>query len=280
MTHLLERSPAARVTHRIAEGLARHVLMRAYEVSDDFYWRRYEAPQRWHDLAGIVEYSPDFLAVTRDGAEPVYLLTLRAASNAVLRRVRIRLKVKKGGCIHQEELTVDRLDSVPVRQALMEIPLKPKRLKRTKGVKLGDVYIKLVEATDSDGADLIRGRKIATIFGPTCTVSALDHYEQRWGQYWNIDQMTLARQLIKNLWYRRIVQSAGQLWRPLRLRRALYWLLTNPAALAVQFWAGNLRSARGLQRQIREVEHATPVTAHRAPVPQAQRHPGAVSALA
>jgi hypothetical protein len=280
MTHLIERSPTARVAHRIFEGLARHVFLRAYEVSDDFYWRRYEAPQRWQDLAGIVEYSADFLAVTRDGAEPVYLLTLRAASNAVLQRVRIKLKVKKGGCIHQEELTVDRLDSVPVRQALMEIPLKPKRLKRTKGVKLGDVYIKLVEATDSDGEDLIRGRKIATIFGPTCTVSALDHYEQRWGQYWNIDQMTLARQLIKNLWYRRIVQSAGQLWRPLRLRRGLYWLLTNPAALAVQFWAGNLRSARRLKAQIQQSECANPLAAGRPSATQSSQDPGAVSAMA
>jgi hypothetical protein len=198
----------------------------------------------------------------------------------VLRQVRIKLKVKKGGRIHQEELTVDRLDSVPVRQALVEIPLKPKCLKRTKGVKLGDVYIKLVEATDSDGEDLIRGRKIATIFGPTCTVSELDHYEQRWGQYWNIDQMTLARQLIKNLWYRRIVQSAGQLWRPLRLRRGLCWLLTNPAALAVQFWAGNLRSARGLQQQVKHAETTTAVATHCEPGAQSPQDAGAVSAPA
>lgn len=252
MIAIPELAPVARVAEALADKVTRRLFLRAYEISDDAYWRRFEAPQQWQNLGGIVEYSDAFLAVTRDNAEPVYLLSLRAASHAVLRRVSVKLKVKKAGQIYEEIITIDHLDDVPVRKALLEIPLKPKRLNHTKGAKLGDVYIKLREAIDSDGEDLVKGRRIATIFGPTCHVSALDHYEQRWDQFWNTDQITLARQLIKSQWYRRLVQSAGQLWRPLRVRRLLYLMLTNSAALSVQFWAVNLFGAKGLMQQVAE----------------------------
>ncbi len=250
MKQLLDKSPVARAGQKLAEVVTRGLFLRAYEISDDAYWRRFEAPQRWQSLGDIVEYSEGFLAVTCDNAEPVYLIGLRAVSHALLRRVSVKLKVKKGGELYQETITIDRLDDIPVRKALTQIPLKPKHLSRTKGAKLGDVYIKLVEAIDIDGEDLVAGRRLATIFSPTCSVSALDHYEQRWGQFWNTDQITLARQLIKNRWYRRLVQSAGQLWRPLRVRRLAYWMMTNQAALSLQFWMGNLFGARGLMRQV------------------------------
>jgi hypothetical protein len=248
--------PVVRAAEAMTDKVTRRLFLRAYEISDDAYWRRFEAPQQWQSLGGIVEYSDAFLAVTRDNADPVYLLSLRAASHAVLRRVSVKLKVKKAGQIHEEIITIDRLDDVPVRKALLEIPLKPKRLNHTKGAKLGDVYIKLREAIDSDGEDLVKGRRIAAIFGPTCQVSGLDHYEQRWDQFWNTDQITLARQMIKSQWYRRLVQSAGQLWRPLRTRRLLYVMLTNSTALTVQFWAGNLFGAKGLMQQVAESQRS------------------------
>ena len=237
----------SRLFTRGIRGLTRRLFLEAYEVSDDTFWRQQAEPHRWRSLGGLVEFADDFLAVAQEEDESVYLATFRAAAHADLKCVVLKIKVKKHGAIHEQRIHLDRLTTVPVRKALDGLPLRPKRAKSNRGAKLGDVYIKLVTAIDSDGVDLVGQQKIATIFGPTCTFSSVHRYARRWGQYWNVDEINRAKQLIKNDWYRRLVQSVGQLWRPLRLRRTAYWLLTNPLALSVTFWSHNLLHARGLR---------------------------------
>jgi hypothetical protein len=250
MSDMIKRSPVARMSNQAAGWVTRQLFQSAYRLSDDAFWQQRQEQTRWQSLGELVDFCVDFMAVTQEGAKPVYLLTLRSGSHALLRRVTVKVKVKKRGKLYQQSITVDNLGYMPVRKALNGIPLRPKRLHSTKGVKLGDVYIKLVEAIDADGEDVILGQRFASIFAATCTVSSLSHYELRWGQYWNVDQINLAKQQIKNFWYRRLVQSAGQLWRPLRFRRLLYWLLSGPLSLSISFWSGNLFSATALADQL------------------------------
>jgi hypothetical protein len=259
MSDITDRSPVARGLSQVAGWMTRQLFQSAYQHSNHAFWRQPSVSPRWQSLGDLVDFGVELLAVTEHGAKPVYLLTVRSGSHALLRRVKLKVKVKKRGQLYQQTVTIKQLDYMPVRKALNKIPLRPKRLHSNKGVKLGDVYIKLVEAIDADGEDLVMGRKLATIFGATCTTAATSHYELRWGQYWNVDQINLAKQQIKSLWYRRLVQSAGQLWRPLRLRRLLYWLLSDPLSLSIAFWSGNLFTGSAIAEQVSPGREAKPL---------------------
>ena len=242
------------LAQKIAGCFTKKFFLSAYEVSDDAYWQRHGTERGWQSLGGVIEYLPEFLAVTQDDDVPVYLMTFRAAPNVDLKRVRIKIKARKSGDTHQQEMSIDRLCRTPVRKALTEIPLRPKPSNGAQGRKLGNVYIKLVEAVDSDGVDLAKGKKIADIFIPTRKDSTHQRYAKRWGQYWNVDEINLQKHNLKSRWYRRLVQSAGQLWRPLRGRRAAYWILTSRLGLSVAFWSQNLFDARGIQASVAHVE--------------------------
>ncbi len=243
-----------RIAQSVADVVTRRLFLAAYEVSDDAYWRNCATRHEWRSLGGIIEFSPDFLAVSDERSTPVYLMSIRAASNTDLKRVSIKVKAKKSGVIHEHQITQDSLCGVPVRKALSSIPLKPKSSKGADWHKLGDIYIKLSEAIDSDGVDLVKGKKIADIFPSTGTDSAPHSQVERWGQYWNIDAINVRKDDIKTRYYRELVQSARQLGRPLTLRRMGYRLLTGRLGLAVAFWSQNLWNAEDLRISISRAE--------------------------
>jgi hypothetical protein len=230
------------------------MFLAAYEASDDAYWRRHATQCEWRSLDGIIEYSPDLFAVPGEGTAPVYLITIRATSNTDLERVAIKVKAKKSGIIHQQEITQNQLCGTPVRKALTAIPLKPKSSKVADWHRLGDIYIKLSEAVDCNGVDLVKGKKIANIFPSTSTDSAPHGHVERWGQYWNVDEINVEKENIKTRCYRELVQSAKQLGRPLTMRRTAYRLLTSQVGLALKFWSQNLWNAEGIRASIARAE--------------------------
>lgn len=237
-----------------ADWLTKKLLLSAYEASDDAYWRRQATQCEWRSLGGIVEYSPDLLAVPRDQASPVYLITIRSTANVDLRRVKIKVKAKKSGIIHQQGITQHQLSSTPVRKGLSAIPLKPKSSKTDDWHELGDIYIKLTEAVTDDGTDLVEGKKIADIFKSTGTNSPPGCQVERWGQYWNVDEINAEKENIKTRYYRDLVQSARQLGRPLTVRRAAYRLLTGRLGLSLTFWSQNLWNAECFRASITQAE--------------------------
>ena len=252
---MINVSISPRVIDGILGWFTKKLFLSAYQASDDAHWQRQGTHGSWQSLGGVVEYLPDFLAITQDEEDPVYLLTLRAAPNVDLKRVTVRIKASKAGGIHQQDISVDRLCSIPVRKAITEIPLKPKRSNTTQGHKLGNVYIKLVEAVDNNGFDWVKGRKVAEIFSPTYMGSAHHRYAKRWGRYWNIDEINLAKHQLKTGYYRKLVQSAGQLWRPLRGRRVAYSILASDYGLCLAFWSRNLFGAKGIHASIEQDDH-------------------------
>ena len=243
-----------RVVRAPADRLTRKLFLAAYEASDDAYWRHHATQCEWRSLDGIIEYSPDLLAVPSEQAAPVYLIAIRATSNTDLERVAIKVKAKKSGIIHQQEITQHQLRGTPVRKALTAIPLKPKSSKVAGWHRLGDIYIKLAQAVDCDGVDLVKGKKIANIFPSTSTDSVPHCQVERWGQYWNIDEINVEKENIKTRCYRELVQSAKQLGRPLTMRRTAYRLLTSQLGLTLTFWSQNLWNAEGVRASIARAE--------------------------
>jgi hypothetical protein len=111
-----------------------------------------------------------------------------------------------------------------------------------------------VEAVDRDGVDLVKSKKIANIFPSTSADSVPHRQVERWGQYWNIDEINVEKDNIKMRCYRELVQSARQLGRPLTMRRTAYRLLTSHLGLALTFWSQNLWNAKGIRASIAQAE--------------------------
>ena len=247
-----------RILHRVAqapaERLTKKLFLSTYEASDDAYWRDHATQYEWRSLGGIIEYTPDLLAMPSERAAPVYLIAIRATSNTYLERVVVKVKAKKSGVIHQQEITQKQLCGTPIRRALTAIPFKPKSSKGDGWQKLGDLYIKLVEAVDCDGLDLVKHEKIADICPLTGTDSVPHREVERWGQCWNIDKINAEKENIKARYYRELVQSARKLGRPLMMRRAAYRLLTSHLGLTLLFWSQNLGNAEGIRTSIAQAQ--------------------------
>ena len=240
------------VAQAAADTLTKKLFLSVYETCDDAFWRRHSNRCEWQSLGGIIEYTPDLLAVPGERAAPIYVIAIRAASNTDLERVAIRIKTRKSGVIHQQEIMLNKLCSDPVRKALSAIPLKPKLSIDAGWHKLGEIYINLVEAVNCDGVDLAKDKKIAHIFRSTGTDLVLHNQVERWGQYWNLDEITVEKRNIKTRCYRELVQSAKNLGRPMTLRRTAYRLLTNHIGLNLIFWSQNLWNAKGIRTSIEQ----------------------------
>jgi hypothetical protein len=244
---MVDRNHASPIFRRPLDWLTKRLFLSAYEASDAFFWRHHGSHGRWRDLGGLLEYDPKFISLKPTGAPAVCLVSLRATGGATFKRVVLMIKVKRSGVILQERLCLDGLGSQPVRKALSIVSQRPDRPSGNPTRKLGEVYIKLVEAIDGEGADLANGKKIGEIFRPTCTDSPYQPYVRRWNRFWNIEEFNAEKQKLKNLWFQRLVKPAGQLGRPLTARRTVFRLLTNELALSLQFWSQNLSHARQLR---------------------------------
>lgn len=227
--------------------LTKKLFHDAYKVSDEAYWRSHAEQHEWRSLGGIIEYSPNLLAMPRDGRPPEFVILLRTTSQTALRRLTLKIKVKKSGTIVEQIIRLEHLDQVPARKALSAITAKADSSTTVGRYRLGDVYMKLVEAIDIDGIDRRNGRRIADIFPATASNSEADHDRLRWGQYWNVDLIDFEKENIRSHLYHDLVYSARKLGRPLTARRIAYRLLTSGPALNGTFWTRNLFNATGMR---------------------------------
>lgn len=242
------------VTQEVADSLTKKLFLAAYEASDNVYWQHHANQCEWRSLDGIIEYCPDLLAVCCKSETPHFLIAIRAMAKVPLNRVVIKVKAKKSGIIHEQKITHDHLCTIPIRKALTAIPLKQTSSKGADRNNLGILYIKLAQALDHNGTDLVKGRKVAQIFPPSRTESTPRRQVESWGQYWNTDAIILEKERIKARYYRELVQSAKSLGRPLRMRRLFYRLLSSDLGLTLTFWAENLWDAKGIRNSIAQAQ--------------------------
>jgi hypothetical protein len=138
-----------------------------------------------------------------------------------------------------------------VLKTLPGIPWVPalRRSDRTASPK-GSLYIKLLEAVDANGRRVAKLKMPSEIFRPAWTETPPFDLKERWGQCWNMELMEKDRQRLMNQWYSKLVKPAGQLWRPLTFRRALYALMTKGPAMSLAFWSRNIVCAKGLRASV------------------------------
>ncbi|MGD1982541.1 MAG: hypothetical protein PVF93_01395, partial [Chromatiaceae bacterium] len=94
MSDITDRSPVARGLSQVAGWMTRQLFQSAYRHSNHAFWRQQSGSPRWQSLGDLVDFGVELLAVTEHGAKPVYLLTVRSGSHALLRRVKLKVKVK------------------------------------------------------------------------------------------------------------------------------------------------------------------------------------------
>ena len=223
--------------------LARKLFLPAYKASDERYWQRRLSECQWRSLGNIIEYSPDFFSATGKGKYPVLLIAIRSKTDTHLKRLTIKVKAKKSGVLYSQSIRQSHLDRVPVRKAVTVLPLQSQEQNATGRHKLGDFYIKLEEAVDGSGVDLINGKKIAEIFSASVEDAGVENDVRFLDQYWNVDAIDHEKENIRTHHYRRLVHSARQNGRSLALRRMAYRLVSSRLGLSLAFWHQNLGSA-------------------------------------
>ncbi|MDJ0740339.1 MAG: hypothetical protein QNJ91_11510 [Gammaproteobacteria bacterium] len=234
----------------LIDPLGKQLCLATFRASDDAFWRRQARQRDWRRLGGIVEYTPELLAVTTRDGSTAYVAAFRAPARVMLKRVVIRVKTKKGDTIHQQSITLKGLGRNPVCMALTAIPAPSKPREDSGWHRLGDVYIKLVEAVHDNGTDLVGGNKIAEIFAASCGRTDAHGLTERWGRYWNIDAIRREKEDLSAAYYRDLVLEPRRDKRPLKLRRLAYRLVSSSTGLSLAFWSRNLGHAAGLRASL------------------------------
>jgi hypothetical protein len=231
----------------IVSGARKRLFLAAYQASDRRYWEHRESRSDWHRVGAAVEYDSQLIAVRADAGSPVCLMNLRTVTGLELRCVKLKVVAKTAGVIYQDTIVIERLGHMPVTKALTGIPL-PVDADRIRASRLGgEIYIKVVSAVGHDGSDLVAGKKMADRFRPTLRECPNDEYVECCDQYWNIDEIHHEKQNLRHQWFKKILQPAGQLWRPLTVRRIVFWAFTNACALELGFWSKNLFNAKQIR---------------------------------
>lgn len=253
------------VLNQLSESIERRLFLAAYRASNTAHWLRQPEHAGWRPLGRLIEYDTQMMTLDSDDGEPLCLLNLRSRRGHSYDRVTLKISVKKAGTIHQDTVTVRQLDRSPATVALPALPVKRGPSGRPHSRPFADVFIKLVSVIDHKGEEFVTGKKIADIFRPSFSDCRADQFVVRWGRCWNTVEIERQKQELRNRWFLRLVKSAGQLWRPLTLRRAAFRILASPPALALTFWSRNLFDGRGLRSALAERDASAVATRQRQP---------------
>jgi hypothetical protein len=245
------RPLAAKVLARYArtrlDWLTKKSFLEAYRLSTRHYWQQHAAGASWCRLGGLVEYDTRLISKLSADGEPFPLIAVRAAPGRRFARVRLTVVAKHAGVVHRDTFVVPDLTDSPVLAGAAAIPWvsAPYAQGQTADPR-GTLYIKLAEAVDADGCTVEGIEGTSDIFRPRVMGASSDEFTGRWGLFWNTALIDQEKRKLMDRWYLRLVKSAGQLWRPLRWRRAAYGLLTKGPLVSLAFWSRNLVSANHL----------------------------------
>ena len=227
--------------------LSKKFFLAAYDASSAYYWQHEGVHTDWRRLGGMIECDAGLIGVVSDTGPPSYLLALRAVPGTPLKRVEIIVKAKNSLASRKARIVIEDLGQVPVALELPSLPSAAVPLNDNAVEPYEAIYLLLVEAISTKGAHLAFGKKIMGRLTPKYRESLNAEYVMRWGRYWHVGWINEEKHRLKIDLFWKIVMSAGQLWRPLTIRRAIFQLLTNEFALSLAFWSRNLVSARQMK---------------------------------
>jgi hypothetical protein len=245
------------------DRLMQSLLVDAYRVSTQHYWQQQRAAAAyWRTLGDLVEYDTRLMSLSSNDQAPVPVIAVQAAPGRQYRQVKLLVVAKHAGTVYRDTLTIRGLGDTPVLKGLPGIPWVSalRRTGRMASPK-GSLYINLLEAVDASGHKFAKLKMPSEIFRPTWTETPPYDLMQRWGQCWSMELMEKDRQRLMNQWYSKLVKPAGQLWRPLTVRRALYGLMTKGPVMSLAFWSRNLICAKRLRASVEPPEGLDPALA-------------------
>ena len=230
--------------------LSQKLFIAAYDASNAHYWQREGAQAGWRRLGGLIECDACLIGVVSNAGPPTYLLAIRAAPGTPLKRAEIIVKVKNAQTSRKARVVIEDLGQVPVTTELPSLTSAATLSNDNAAEPYEAIYLLLVEAISTKGAHLAFGKKIVGRLTPTYRNSLTDEFVVRWGRYWHAGRIDEEKHRLKSYLFWKIVMSAGQLWRPLTIRRAIFQLLSNEFALSLAFWSKNLVSARQMRNAL------------------------------
>ena len=228
-----------------------NLFLANYQRSDADYWQQHRWAGQWRPLGRLLMYRSVLIGMRSD-ATMMLLFTLQATQGWKLKLARLELTIKRNGNINRQMLVVRNLEDKAATVALQDIMIDMGPLEPLERASMGQVLIKLLELRDSEGNDVL-GRKKVTLFKPMIEIYNGREFKRLRGKYWNVELIRAEKHRLKNEWYRRLVKPAGQLWRPLRVRRVLYRIVTNEWALSIQYWMRILTTNQPTEEPLKEV---------------------------
>jgi len=235
----------------LSSALSKRFFLDAFQVSDRHYWQREASKASWKDLRGFIEYDMRVISAPMPNGKSKLLVAVRAVRGRRFKRVKLSIAAKHQGVIYRDTLEIHNLTEEPRLVGLPDICPKLDRKGRDHALPVsGSLFIKLAEAVNSYDVSVDGFKKTAEIFRPVVVKAQRGEFVYRWGRYWNTALIEKEKQNIKSRSYFRVVKSAGQLWRPLRLRRVLHELLTIRPLLSLAFWNENLGTANHLRNSL------------------------------
>ena len=230
--------------------LSQRLFLAAYDASNDYYWQRQGAQAGWRRLGGLIECNAHLFGVFSNAGVPNYLLAIRAVPGTPLKRVEIVVKAKNSLTSRKARIVIEDLGKVPATCELPSLPPPVVPLNGNAVEPYETIHLLLVEAVSERGAHLAMGKKIMGRLTPAYRESLTEEFVARWGRYWHVGLINEEKQRLKSHLFGKIVLPAGQLWRPLTIRRSIFNLLTNELALSLAFWSRNLVNARQMRNAL------------------------------
>ncbi len=235
----------------LSSAVSKRFFLDAFQVSDTHYWQRQAPKAFWKDLRGFIEYDTRVISAPMRNGKSALLIAVRAVRGRRFKRIKLSIAAKHDGVVYRDTLDIHNLTEEPRLVGLPDICLKLDPKGRDHAVPVsGSLFIKLAEAVNSYDVSVDGFQKSAEIFRPVVVKAQRGEFVKRWGRFWNTMLIEKEKQNIKSRSYFRLVKSAGQLWRPLRLRRALHELLTIRPLLSLAFWNENLGTANHLRTSL------------------------------
>lgn len=238
------------------ELATKKIFLKAYQVSDDYYWEHYRLGKTWRELGPDIEYDTHLATIFSNDKLPLSYIVLRSRNGTKHKKVTLKVEAKDASVDYQETIVVYGLDEKPIIKSLPSIPLKSMWVARG-GIKTpyNNIHIEIIEQINEEGVDLIENRKIEDYFIPTYTEILNSEFVKRWDYFWNVDEINWQKQKIKDYLFVKLIFSAGPLWRPISPfspRAIIFKGLSSKPALSIAFWSRNLICAKQIRASVKE----------------------------
>jgi len=230
------------------------LFLSAYQASDEYYWQHNGLGVSWRPLGPHLEYDTHLASIFSNEKTPLSYISIRAREGVVFKKATVKFAAKGHVVSYQDTIVLYDIGQTPIIKALPSIPLKSLWVARG-GIRspYEDVKIEVIDLYGADGTNLAEGRRIADSFAPTYTEILNSEFVERWGYWWNVDEINWQKQQGRESIYMKFLFHIDRPWHPLQAwhpRRVLFMVLANKFSLSLIFWSQNLIHGKKIRNAI------------------------------